>query len=358
MPNCNALTNHMCVTVAASWRPCCRFNGFPHVDINETNFETYKDSKFYKSILLEMETGWAAGCSKCKTEEARGQTSLREVLNRDLSGTNDIEYIELSLSNNCNLACKMCSPTYSTTWNDLVIKHTSLQKYQSPNVQPSIRVADVFNNVDIKKLKKIKYLGGEPFITPEIRELFKYLDNTGIISNIEFECNTNCTLFPEKWLNYLSKFKKVNIELSIDGVGELNDYIRYGKNWNSIYSNILKWVKYKEVSPNLTISIFTTVQAYNLHNIKEIKELADLYNMKFYSSLLVVPDFLSVDVLPKNYLEEIKDDYNERYYKSIKDNTALFEKFKEFTNDADAATGLSIATIIPKLKNYMETQNG
>ena len=31
MPQCNALTNHMCVTVTGSWRPCCRFNKFDFV---------------------------------------------------------------------------------------------------------------------------------------------------------------------------------------------------------------------------------------------------------------------------------------------------------------------------------------
>ncbi len=119
MPFCNALTNHMCITVAASWRPCCRFNNFPLVDINQVDFKSYQDSDFYKSIKSDMFSGWSSGCKKCKEEEERGQTSLREVLNKTLSGSSDIEYVEISLSNNCNLRCVYCQNyQISQTWKE------------------------------------------------------------------------------------------------------------------------------------------------------------------------------------------------------------------------------------------------
>ena len=302
-----------------------------------------------------MQTGWADGCKKCKNEEDRGHTSLRQVLNNELSGTTDIEYVEISLSNKCNLACKMCSPTYSTLWNKLVDQNTELTTYHHTVVQPSISVEKIFSSIDIRKLKKIKYLGGEPFITPEIKDLFEYLDSSGIIQNIEFECNTNCTLFPEKWLKYLSKFKKTVIELSIDGIGTVNDYIRYGKSWNTIEPNIIKWNEYsKETHTNL--SMFSTVQAYNLHDMKNVKSYAEMLGIKHYSSLLVVPEFLSVHSLPNEYLDIIKDEYNQKYFKSIVGNNKFNELIK-FTNTMDRVTGLYIKDAIPQLYKYMENEN-
>jgi sulfatase maturation enzyme AslB (radical SAM superfamily) len=348
MPSCNALTNHMCVTVANSWRPCCRFNNFPHVDIIGTSFNDYKQSNFYQDIISDMTQGWATGCSKCKQEEDRGHTSLRQVLNKDLSGSNDIEYMEISLSNKCNLACKMCSPTYSTLWNKLVQDNTSLKKYHHTVVQPNINVKTIFADVDLHKLKKIKYLGGEPFITPEIKDLFEYLITNNVIGNIEFECNTNCTLFPEKWLLYLDKFKKVTIELSLDGVGIVNDYIRHGKTWNTIEPNIYKWAK-----TDYDLNIFSTVQAYNLHDMKNVKSLATEIGVNHYSSLLVVPEFLSVHVLPPRYLEDIKDDYNKKYYSSITNNNQ-FTQFVDFTKNMDNVTNVHIQDVMPALYSYME----
>lgn len=353
MPGCAALTNHMCVTVAASWRPCCRFNNFPHVSIHDISFSDYKNSDFYKKIVSDMDTGWAIGCNKCKTEEERGHTSLRQVLNSELSGNSTLEYIEISISNECNLACRMCSPTYSTFWGKLVSTSKDLQKYHVNYKQPHISIDTIFKDIDISKLKKIKYLGGEPFVTPQIGQLFKYLEENGVIQNIEFECNTNCTLFPKKWLVELSKFKKLNIELSVDGVGDINEYIRFGKSWKIIYQNILKWVEYKEKNSNLNLSLYTTVQAYNLHDIKNICNLATENGLKFYSSLLVVPEYLSVNALPRDYLDEIKDEYNQKYYKSISPNTSLFEEFKKYTSDLDNSMNNRLQDVIPELFKYM-----
>ena len=355
MPQCNALKNHMCITVSASWRPCCRFNSFPYVNINSVNFENYRKSDFYQDIISDMKDGWASGCKKCEQEENRNHTSLRQVLNKELSGSDDIEYIEISLSNKCNLACKMCSPTYSTTWNKMLISNPELKEYYIAANQPKISVSNIFQSVNLSKIKSIKYLGGEPFITPETKDLFEYLDNAGVIGNITFTCNTNCTFFPSKWLKYLEKFKKVVIELSIDGVGSVNDYIRYGKNWNIVEPIIKKWEHYSK-NTNTDLNIFSTVQAYNLHDMKNVKLLAKSINVDHYSSLLVVPDFLSVHVLPNEYLELIKDDYNQKYYKTI-ENNKKFVEFIKFTKKMDSITNLNIKDVIPTLYSYMENNN-
>lgn len=355
MPSCNALTNHMCITVAGSWRPCCRFNNFPHVDITKTSFTDYKQSDFYQGVVNNMAAGWDDGCKKCMKEEDRGHTSLRQVLNKEFSGTKDLEYIELSLSNKCNLACKMCAPTYSTLWNKLVEKNSNLKQFHHTVVQPKIDVPSIFADVNLHKLKKIKYLGGEPFITPETKQLFEYLEYHNVIEHIELECNTNCTLFPEKWLPTLEKFKKVTIELSIDGIGTVNDYIRHGKTWNTIDKVTKQWAAYA-ANTNINLAIYSTVQAYNLYDMKNVKQYAKSLGFDHYSSLLVVPEYLSVHVLPEEYLEQIKDDYNQKYYASIEPNQ-MFDKFKDFTLNIDKVTGLTLSEVNPLLNQYMEKQN-
>jgi MoaA/NifB/PqqE/SkfB family radical SAM enzyme len=347
----------MCVTINRTWRPCCRFRGGPSLDVTEVPFNEYKQTDFYQGILTDMETGWAPGCVKCQQEETRGHYSLRQKSNQSLQGSEGITYIEISLSNECNLACKMCCADYSTTWDKLIKNNEKLKKYHHPKTQPNIDIETVFKGVDLSKLKHIKYLGGEPFITPQIKDLFDFLVTNNIIENIEFTCNTNVTLFPSKWEKYLSKFKKVNIELSIDGFEKVNDYIRYGKPWSLIYDNFLKWVEYRDRSKNIEVHIFTTIQAYNLHDLKKIKKLADDHNMQMHSSLLVVPEYLSINVLPKDYLENIKDEVNQKYYKSIVDHTHMQQKFIEFTKDIDSVTKMPIQEYIPELSSIIGDKN-
>jgi hypothetical protein len=87
--------------------------------------------------------------------------------------------------------------------------------------------------------------------------------------------------------------------------------------------------------------------------MKNVKELANSLSLQHYGSLLVVPEFLSVHVLPEEYLENIKDDYNQKYYKSINSNNN-FDQFVKFTNKMDDITGLHIKDVIPQLYTYME----
>lgn len=352
MPACNALSNHMCITVARSWRPCCRYAGFPHVDVEETSFHDYTQSDFYMKVVDNMTGGWDPGCRKCQQEEKRGHNSLRQQMNRDLDGSTDVQSLEISLSNECNLACRMCSPTYSTTWNRLVKDNPELREYHHAVEQPEISVEKIFKGINLRELKKIKYLGGEPFITPQTRDLMEYLADNNIIQHVEFECNTNATLFPEKWLKYLDRFRAVNIELSIDGVGAVNDYIRHGKTWKQIEPNIFRWQEYASNS-NTRVHMFSTVQAYNLHDMKNVKNLCLSLDMNHYSSLLSTPDFLSADVLPAEYLDRIKDSYNQKYYESISNN-GQFDKFCEYTYNTDKVFGLHINDVVPELYKYME----
>ena len=107
-----------------------------------------------------MTDGWAEGCKKCMKEEQRGHNSLREQMNKNFSGTTDLEYIEISLSNKCNLACKMCAPTYSTLWNKLVEQKFSTEKISSLLLYSLRSMCQVFfADVDLSKLKKNQVFG-------------------------------------------------------------------------------------------------------------------------------------------------------------------------------------------------------
>ena len=63
----------------------------------------------------------------------------------------------------------------------------TVRKHESKDKAIIFDIEQIFANVDLRYLKKIKYLGGEPFITPQIKDLFEYLDRMGIIQNLRFE---------------------------------------------------------------------------------------------------------------------------------------------------------------------------
>ena len=356
MPECKALTNHMCISLTGSWLPCCRFNGNKRNNlIKDMTFAEFRNNEWYQKIKDDMKDGWAFGCSRCKIDEDRNGASYRSFFNQNYF-TDKIEFIEISLSNKCNLTCRMCDPIYSSSWQKVIKANTELEPYFHNAPEIDFDVNKLLDGVDLSCLKRIKYLGGEPFITPEINHLLNYLEEKNILGNLEFECNTNCTFFPKKLLPKLKKFKTLVISLSIDGVGKTNDYIRQGTSWDTIYKNILEWNNFRLENKNVKLDLSPTIQAYNLHDVKNLELLADELGIKTNNILLMFPEHLSINVLPESYLEDIKDDYNIKYYKSIKKNDR-FNKFIDYTTKLDRAFNTDIKEYIPSLEKYMENYN-
>ena len=87
-------------------------------------------------------------------------------------------------------------------------------------------------------------MGGEPFYMKETTRLLKRIDELGLAENMVFQTPTNCSVFPSKELtDIILKFRKVHISTSFDGVDELNDFIRYGSDWNTCIDNLKKWIE-------------------------------------------------------------------------------------------------------------------
>ena len=354
MPECKALTNHMCISLNNSWIPCCRFGDKQVFDVNKITFEEFRRTNFFKKIKTDMKNGWSEGCNKCKSQEETTGVSYRNFFNENYQNSNYVEFIEISLSNKCNLSCRMCNPVYSSSWSDLLEKNKDLDTFILPAPKVNISIDKILSQIDLQHLKRIKYLGGEPFITPEIKNLFDYLDKHNIIGNLTLECNTNCTLFPQKYLHYLNKFKKIEISLSIDGIGKVNNFIRHGKSWEIVSKNIQQWIDFKNATNNTVLILFTTVQAYNFHDIKTIKKYARKNRLEFQGAKLTYPEYLSIDALPPEYIKKNTNSQNYEYVKDYNYNHKLFKEFKEFTNMFDKVTDTSYKTVIPQLEIYME----
>ena len=157
MPNCNAFKNHICIK-AGHWFPCCRFGGSNTYSIKDYTFEQYKATDFYQNLESEMENEWSPGCLRCKLQEERTGSSYRHFFNQEMSGKDRIEFIEITLSNECNLACRMCDPTYSTLWGKIVDRNPDIEQFVAKSKPIIFDIEQIFANVDLRYLKKIKYL--------------------------------------------------------------------------------------------------------------------------------------------------------------------------------------------------------
>ena len=281
MPKCFAEDNHLFIGINGKVSMCCRNHSHSF-----DSQEEMKNSDFFKEFKEQMKNGWHPSCSKCKDEEEAKGTSYRTAGNgKHLDGY----FVEISLSNQCNIKCVTCSPEYSSTW----AKHLGVEVEQ--------KKFDI-EQVDWSKVTHLKYLGGEPFITPEF---FEVLEKPNKETSIEFF--TNGTLYPTKKIQKLKAFKKLKINFSIDGIGETFEMIREGANWKKVDENIEKFAK---VIGKNHLNIFMTVSVWNVHQMKDVKKYADSKGITFSYSYVVEPLRMSIEAMPLTMREMVRDEVN------------------------------------------------
>lgn len=357
MPNCSALTNHCCIKIDQTYTPCCRYeDAVKKFSINDYSFDGYKQSDFYNKLVNNMSQGWDHGCRSCQLEESIGKESLRQKYNKRFSGVKDrLEFIEINSSNHCNLACKMCNNVSSSKWQTILNNNPVLLDFDFEGTPIESKNAKrAFEGVDLSNLREIKFLGGEPFISQEFFNFINFLDSATDLSKINFKCNTNATFFPSKAIEFLNKFKSTMINISIDGMGDLCNFVRTGETWEAVLIIIDKWKQLANEKSNYILSVHMTVQAYNLHQFDDIKSFAINNNFYFSYKILDAPKYLSLSALPREYISElnITNSSIKAALSMIEFDQKLFERLRSYTETTDNILNTSIQKTIPKLFNY------
>ena len=93
---------------------------------------------------------------------------------------------------------------------------------------------------------------------------------------------TNATIYPdEEVIDMWKSFKKVTLYLSVDGVGRVNDYVRFPSQWADVESNTHKYMKLCRDLTSVEVIIFSTISVYNVWSIDELRRWS-LYLEKEY----------------------------------------------------------------------------
>jgi glutamate-1-semialdehyde 2,1-aminomutase len=220
-------------------------------------------------------------------------------------------------------------------------------------------------------LKSIQFSGGEPLIHPLFSVILTKLINSGHASQINLYITSNGTVYSRHLSELLGQFASVELAFSIDGLGELQEYIRHPLKWQIITRNIFAFSR-----DNLRVSIRSTPQAYNIFGLLELARWCNEYQLPFFcENILWEPRFLSLDMLPQMVIDEVLHDWlnyldtectedNRWQVKTVivalqrrRPNTnelrILQEKFIRFTNDLDRSRKQSLANVCPRLYEHL-----
>ena len=144
------------------------------------------------------------------------------------------------------------------------------------------------------RLAKLKLIGGEPMLIGEVHLLMRHLVQSGVAERITLMCVTNATVYDDEWFHLASRFKSVTLVFSVDGFGQLNDYIRFPSKWSDIDDNIRRFLRLPNAHPRINM----TVQAYNMLGIADLIAYCASLNLGFGYHVLEYPPYLGVATLP------------------------------------------------------------
>jgi MoaA/NifB/PqqE/SkfB family radical SAM enzyme len=314
------------------------------------------NNNYMKSLRKYMLEGKVpVSCKKCYDEEAEGISSKRiwetgtwhyegvdipELIsqtNEDGSVPYKLQYLDLRLGHTCNLKCVMCSPHDSSQW---VSDHKKIW----PQIQSKVIKTQLawdrkkFNNFwhenpkfweqifdQIPNIKQLYFAGGEPLMIKEHKIFLEEIIKRGYAHRILIRYNSNGLLVDDEILNIWKQFRKVKFSISIDGIRERLEYIRYPTKWKNLEESLWKL----ETAPtNIETNIELAVQIFNIKHIPDFikwkissgfKRLNLGYNVVNQQvgggianvHLLWIPTFLNIRLLPKEDKIEVRNNFLE-----------------------------------------------
>ncbi len=322
---CIAPWVHVCQNVGGRLKPCCRF--FDPYEFDRENRPTIKEfisgPEMNKMRTKILNKEFVNGCSKCYDEDKNGKSSLRANLNAEYRDTTDLtepklRYLEIGTSNACNFKCITCASNYSTSWYEDDIELRKRGFFREEQKKNKFVITDnEYLNVDLTNLNKLKILGGEPFMEPRNLELFERLDSLGLLEGLTLELVTNASVLPtEKWLDYLKKIKRISLVISLDGIEEVAEFVRYGTDWSKVSKNTLWWNQFcKEYNHHMQFHF--VIHAFNAFNIIDtIDWVEDNHpDLLLNFDCLFGPRYLNISYLPDWWKDDILRNLN--YIKRI-----------------------------------------
>jgi organic radical activating enzyme len=388
------------IATTGKFRPCCYMSS-NEVDLALNRAEQYNIEKnsykqfYYSDFMARLRSSMKNendfdflydACSICKFQEDSGNMSQRQFYLKQFNKKLKHKKVELEKiidenlyptfirtseldglgGNYCNLSCSMCHE-YSSSGvlkEKIELKEPTVApiKFVKEKPSPLIKVTPCKEFMDelpdiLNISEELKLVGGEPLLNKETYQLIDLIENP---QEKFLRVTTNGTINPDRFIKKAKEFKSVEVCISIEGVGAVNDYIRYPSKWKDILTTYYTFKK----TTNFSVNFVTTINALNISRLYQISEIFPsksfsfaiyIYNNEY--SLRSIPPDLKVNFIEalykKSNLPQVKNliPYLENSIYSEEEMISMIKHIKR----RDKLRNTNLLEVFPEWKPYYDS---
>lgn len=253
---------------------CC----LRHDKYNSTvGSDLWNDSRLVPLRDLNDKNTWSDGCWTCQGNELAGLTSFRTGMlekfgeRKNLSGP---QRLDLKFDISCNLACRTCSPECSTYW-QRHLRENSIEFTSTSPISKANEMIKVLKSLDLSNLEVVVFCGGETLMGNAYWQVAEAIADMCAHSKekITLSFQTNGTQpINEKYFSIIERFQLIKLNISLDGIDERFNYLRWPATWDQVVDNINNLNATLPV--NVMYLIEETISIFNLFYQFELEQWA------------------------------------------------------------------------------------
>jgi len=392
---CPAPWIHAVVTPRGSVRPCNDFSMYVDRITSTQNFHDTYNSSVIKDVRTSIINDKVhPGCASCREKEKRvGYCKRNSLLNGikywgieetelDIeSPTKNVIWLDIRLSNACNLKCRHCYPVLSSAWKGDAgkLREMEIGEYIKDVVEYKLNekyelsrdiVVDVSKGVG--QLRRLEFKGGEPLIRQDLIEDFIRNMNYDL-KEIQIDIISNGTVkMKDSLMELLNECKLLKMDFSVEAGEKMFNYIR-GISLEDLKETIFgisRNVAPSRIGFRITQMVYNIFEYPNAHRWIKGLNLKEQLSGIFIHNYVVHPKFLNVLNLPLDIRLEaqqvlsdfiVDNECDETVYKlkntlgkpQIKENVDLL---KSYTKNLDEVRGVSLLDVEPRIGRYIYDQ--
>ena len=297
-----------------------------------SSLKEHWNSSHMKSIRKKLMAGEEIPeCATCNHKLLNSQV-YRQHFNRfyenrideafnttDDNGETAMEVVSFDyrFSNLCNFTCRMCGPPLSSSWETEHKKEGKFEPWMHKDVKAQLQkfhdqhvIKEFLESVENKTVREFYWCGGEPLMWKIHWTAMQRVIDLGYANEVFARYNSNMsriTYFGKNLFDdVLSKFRDWQINASIDGTGEIGEYIRTGLKYDEWLANMRyarKFIKHpRQLQLDLTVTLPGLFDLENMYELQRDLKIPLLCKKVFTFS---ADNYMSPLFLPRRLLNKI-----------------------------------------------------